>query len=87
MISNTAIKPSAVLKHLGVFLEDSLTFRAHTDEAATSGYKCLAQLTTLRHNHRGLSTHTALHLVNTAFLPNVLWASPVRWAGSIHILN
>ena len=43
-------------------------------------------LSTLRHNFRGLSTYTALHLVHSALLPKMLWASPVWWTGSQYIL-
>lgn len=35
----------------------------------------------------GLSTYTALHLLKTALLPKMLWASRVWWTGSQHILN
>ena len=44
-------------------------------------------LSALRHNHRGLLTYTALHLICTAFLSKILWASPVWWRGSQHILT
>ena len=81
------IKPTGMIKHLGVHLDDSLTFHAHTDDAAARGSQCLGVLSALRHNHRGLSTYTALHLIRTAFLPKILWASPVWWTGSQHILT
>ena len=86
-INGVIVTPARTIKHLGVFIDDTLRFHSHADEAASSGYKCLAQLTTLRHHHHGLSTFTALHLVKTALLPKMLWASPVWWTGSIHILN
>ena len=81
------IKPIGTIKHLWVHLDDSLTFHVHTDDAAARGSQCLEVLSALRHNHRGLSTYTALHLIRTAFLPKILWASPVWWTGSQHILT
>lgn len=36
---------------------------------------------------RGLPTFAALHLIKTALLPKMLWASPVSWTGSRHILD
>ena len=87
MINGTVIKPSKVIKHLGIHLDNSLYFHPHTDEVAANGNKCLMILSSLRQNHRGLSTHTALHLVHTTLLPNMLWASPVWWTGSHHILH
>ena len=44
-------------------------------------------LASLRHNHRRLSAYTVLHLVRAAFFPKMLWASPVWWTGSQHILR
>ena len=81
------IKLSKVIKHLGIHLDDSLNFHPQTDEAAANGIKCLMILSSLRHNYRGLSTHTALHLIRSAMLPKMLWASPVWWTGSQHILH
>lgn len=72
-------------EHLGVHFDNSRF--AITDQAASNGYKCLAQLTVLRHKHRGLLTYTALHLIGIALVLKMLWASPVWWAGSQHILN
>lgn len=66
------IKPMRSIKHLGVHLDNSLTFHAHTDDAAARGHQCLGLLSALCHNHRVLSTYTALYLVRTAFLPKVL---------------
>ena len=85
--SGAVIKPRSSIKHLGVHLDDSLTFHTHSDDAAARGSQCLGLLASLRHNHRGLSVFTALHLVRTAFLPKLLWASPVWWTGSQHILS
>ena len=67
-------------------VDDALTFHAHT-EAAFQGYKCLSQLTNLRHRHYGPSIYTALHLIKTAFLPKMLWAPLPWWTGSQHIPN
>jgi hypothetical protein len=86
-INNVSIMPTATLKHLGVYLDDSLTFHHHVDQAVSEGYKCLAKFTRLRHQYRGLSTYTALHLIRAALLPKMLWASPVWWTGSPYILN
>ena len=87
MINGTVIKPSKDIKHLGIHLDDSLSFHPQTDEAAANGNKCLMILSSLRQNYRGLSTHTALYLVRAALLPKMLWASPVWWTGSHHILH
>lgn len=86
-VGETEIKLSGSIKHLGVHLDDSLTFHTHTDDAAAKEHQCLGVLSALRHNHRGLSAYTALHLVRTAFLPKILWASPGWWTGSQHILS
>ena len=87
VIDGTEIKPSKVIKHLGVYLDETLSFHPQTDDAAACGDKCLMILSSLRHNNRGLSTYTALHLVHAALLPKMLWASPVWWTGSQHILH
>ena len=76
VINGTAIPPTKTIKHLGVYLDETLTFHVHTDDAAARGDKCIMSLTSLRHNGRRLSTYTALHLVRAAFLPKMLWASP-----------
>ena len=81
------MKPTKTLKRLGVHLDDSLTFHTHTGDAAAQGGRYLMTLTALRHNFRGLSTYTALHLVRAALLPKMLWASPVWWTGSHHIIH
>lgn len=85
-LNGALIKPSKSIKHLGVHLDDTLSFHTHADMAAAASYKCLGQLAALRHRHRGLPAYTALHLVKTALLPKMLWASPVWWTGSQHIL-
>ena len=87
VINGTAILPTKTIKHLEVYLDETVTFHAHTDDATARGDKCLMSLTSLRHNGRGLSTYTAFHLVRAAFLPKMLWASPIWWTGSQHILH
>ena len=72
------------MEHLRIHLDETLSFHPHADEAAAQGLKCLLGL---RHNNRGLSTFTALHLIKTALLPEVLWGSPVWWTGSQHVLH
>ena len=86
-INGTAIEPSPLINHLGIHFDDSLSFCSHADVAASEGLKNLARLTALRHQHRGLSTYTARHLIKTALLPKMLWASPVWWAGSQPVLS
>ena len=86
-MGDAVVKPSASIKHLGVHLDDTLSFHNHADAAASAGYKCLGQLAALRHSHRGLSAYTAIHLIKTALLPKMLWGSPVWWTGSQHILG
>ena len=91
MINGTVIQPSKIIKHLGVYLDETLTFHVHTDDAAARGDKCLMSLTSLWHNGRGLlvllSTYTALHLVRAAFLLKMFWVSPVWWTGSQYIIH
>ena len=86
-MGDAVLKPSASIKHLGVHLDDTLSFHNHADAAASAGYKCLGQLAALCHNHRGLSAYTAIHLIKTALLPKMLWGSPVWWTGSQHVLG
>ena len=69
--------------HLG----DPLAFRARSDGAVARGHKCLTALTAPRYRPRGPSTSTALYLIQIALFPKLLWASPVWWAGSQHILH
>ena len=47
MINRTAILPSKTIKHLGVYLDETLTFHAYTDDVAARGDKCLMSLTSL----------------------------------------
>ena len=86
-INGATIEPKSLIKHLGIYLDDTLSFSRQAEEAASQRLRCLAQLTALRHRHRGLSAYTALHLLKTALLPKMLWASRVWWTGSQHILN
>ena len=71
-INGTTNKRSQLIKDLGTHLDDSLSFCSHADEAASQGLRCLARLTALRHQHRDLSTYTALHLIKTSLLPKML---------------
>ena len=75
-VNRVTFRPSSYIKHWGVHLDDSLSFRTHADAAASNGYKCLAQLAGLRYKYKGLSTSTALHIVKTAFLPRMLCVNP-----------
>jgi len=67
------------IKYLGVFIDESLTFKYHSLMAAARASKVLGSLNFLRHRSRGIPAHIAHHLTMTAVLPAMFWASPAWW--------
>jgi ribonuclease HI len=81
-ILNTTITPKRQIKYLGVFIDESLTFKYHAAMAAARANKVLGSLNFLRHRSRGIPAHIAHHLAMTAIFPAMFWASPAWWAGT-----
>jgi ribonuclease HI len=70
------------IKYLGVFIDESLTFKYHATMAAARANKVLGSLNFLRHRSRGIPAYIAHHLAMTAILPAMFWASPAWWTGT-----
>jgi ribonuclease HI len=81
-ILNTTITAERQIKYLGVFIDESLTFKYHATMAAARANKALGSLSFLRHRSRGIPAHIAHHLAMTAIFPAMFWASPAWWAGT-----
>jgi len=81
-VLGTTIPARRQTKYLGVYIDESLTFKYHATMAAARGYKILGSLNFLRHRSRGIPTHIAHHLAMTAILPAMFGASPAWWAGT-----
>jgi len=67
------------IKYLGVFIDESLIFKYHASMAAERASKVLRSLNFLRHRSRGIPARIAHHLMMTAVLPAMFWASPAWW--------
>jgi len=67
------------IKYLGVFIDESLTFKYQASMAAARASKVLGSLNFLRHRSRGIPARIAHHLAMTAVLPAMFWASPAWW--------
>jgi ribonuclease HI len=81
-ILNTTITAKRQIKYLGVFIDESLTFKYHATMAAARANRVLGSLNFLRHRSRGIPAHIAHHLAMTAIFPAMFWASPAWWAGT-----
>jgi hypothetical protein len=79
VINNQRIIPKCSLKYLGVYLDESLTFKQHALAAAATGLKHLGSLKFLRMKTQGLPAFVAHYLVISKALPAMLWASLVWW--------
>jgi hypothetical protein len=79
VINNQRILPKCSLKYLGVYLDESLTFKQHALAAAAPGLKHLGSLKFLRMKTQSLPVFVAYYLVISKALPAMLWASPVWW--------
>jgi hypothetical protein len=79
VINNQRILPKSSLKYLGVYLDESLTFKQHALAAAVTGLKHLGSLKFLLMKTQGLPAFITHYLVIPKALPAMLWASPVWW--------
>jgi hypothetical protein len=86
-INDKSITPSRSIKYLSIHIDESLNFKQHALSAASSGKTVLGALLFLRHHGNGIPAHMACHLILTAILPKMLWASPTWWTGSDTILS
>jgi ribonuclease HI len=81
------IEPNDEMKYLGVLIDNSLTFQQHSLAAASLGHQSLARVRFLRKKSWGISSHIAHHIIFTAVLPKMLWASPAWWNGTPQVLD
>jgi len=81
-VLGTTIPAGRQIKYLGVFIDESLTFKYHATMAAARANKVLGSLNFLRHRSRGIPVCIAHHLAMTAILPAMFWASPAWWTGT-----
>jgi ribonuclease HI len=81
-VLGTTILAERQIKYLGVFIDESLTFKYHASMAAARANKVLGSLNFLRHRSRGIPAYIAHHLAMTAILPAMFWASPAWWTGT-----
>jgi hypothetical protein len=86
VINNQRILPKFSLKYLGVYLDESLTFK-HALVAVATGLKHLGSLKFLRMKTQGLLAFVAHYLVILKALPAMLWASPIWWNHTLTVLR
>ena len=85
-ILGSTITAGRQIKYLGVFIDESLTFKYHATMAAARANKVLGSLNFLRHRSRGISAYIAHHLAMTAILPAMFWASPAWRTGTPRVI-
>jgi len=78
----TMISARLQIKYLGVFIDESLTFKHHAAMSAATGNKVLGSPNFLQHQSCGIPTYIACHLAMTAILPVMFWTSPAWWGGT-----
>jgi len=84
-VLGTTIPAKRQIRYLGVFIDESLTFKYHATMSATRGNKILGSLNSLRHRSGSIPTHICHHLAMTAILPAMFWASPAWWTGTLGV--
>jgi ribonuclease HI len=81
------VAPSPAVRYLGVTIDDALTFRTHAARAASNGLQVLGSMGFLRRSKWSIPAYIAHHLVFTAVLPKMMWASPIWWNGKNGVLE
>jgi len=75
------------IKYLGVFIDESLTFKYHATMAAAKANRFLESLNFLQQWSCGIAAYIAHHLAMTAILPAMFWASPAWWTGTPGVVD
>ena len=78
-LPHTTIQASVSIRHLGVQLDQTLSFQSHMQNVVAKGMQTLGCLHRLQHQSTSLSFKVRRHLVTTILLPQMLWASPAYW--------
>jgi hypothetical protein len=86
-VAGRTVAPSPTVRYLGVTIDDALTFRAHAARAASNELQVLGSMGFLRRSKCSIPAYIAHHLVFTAVLPKMMWASPIWWNGKNGILE
>jgi ribonuclease HI len=81
------VAPSPAVRSLGVTIDDALTFRTHAARAASNGLQVLGSMGFLRRSKWSIPAYIAHHLVFTAMLPKMMWASPIWWNGKNGVIE
>ena len=68
-VLGTTIPARRQIKYLGVFIDESLTFKYHAAMAAARGNKVVGSLNFLQHWSRGIPTYIVHHLAMSVILP------------------
>lgn len=75
------IRPTPVMRWLGVFFDRKLSFKKHVEIMATRALSTISGLRILANSVRGLSVLNARLLYKTVVLPVLTFASPVWFTG------
>jgi len=75
------IRPTPVMRWLGVFFDRKLSFKKHVETMATRALSTISGLRILANSIRGLSVLNARLLFKTVVLPVLTFASPVWFTG------
>ena len=67
--NGTTIKPSTVVRWLGVYFDRKLSFKAHVDKKIASASKALQMASRLKTSEWGLSSQHFRQLYTTCILP------------------
>jgi hypothetical protein len=76
------IESSSEVKLLGVTIDETMTFRSHSQKAASKALQVLGSIRFLRAGRYGISPLIARHLIISKVIPVLIWGSPIWWIGT-----
>lgn len=82
----TTIKPQKTIKSLGIWIDQSLSFKAHAT-AASLGARISASTIAKASHRKGRSLNTICHLISTATIPGMLWGCEAWWTRAMDITS
>ena len=85
--NGTIIKPSTVLRWLGVFFDRKLIFKANVDKKIASASRVLQMASRLKTSERGLSSQHFRQLYTTCVLPMLDFGAETWFRGQKGYIN
>jgi hypothetical protein len=79
--NGTIIKPSTVVRWLGVFFDRKLSFKAHVDKKIASASRALQMTSRLKTSEWGLSSQHLRQLYTSCVLPILDFGAEAWWRG------